>query len=203
MSWQVITMIIALVLYLIWLLIFNYTFVKEKKSDDYVQFKVTRGYTIFCILTILVPIINIITSIFFPAFYFLRIRGGEDWYDVKIQGKNDLFTKIIRAIVGWLSSPLIKCSLFILLFYSCCPLNVNHSEGNSADCISIEWRHNTENCNGHFIIIERIDFKINDHDMWLFKENQGSVLNIMHSPECSKCNDSPKTETKTSDYWGW
>ena len=204
MSWQVVTMIIALVLYLVGLLIFNYTFVKERRYDDYTQFKVTRGYIIFCILTIPVPILNIITSIVFPPFYLFIIRGGEDWYDIEIHGKDDLFTKIINKIVNWLSSPIIKCSLlFILLFYSCYPENVSHSEGNSEDYIKIEWSHDTESCPGHSFTVKKIGFKIDNHDMWLFKDNQGNILNIMHSPECSKCNDSPKTETKTSDYWGW
>lgn len=203
MSWQVVTMIIALVLYLVSLLIFNYTFIRKERSGDYIQFKVTRGYIIFCILTILVPILNIMASIIFPLFYLFMIRG-EEWDDVKIQGKDDLFTKIINKIVNWLSSPVIKCSLlFILLFYSCCPENVSHSEGNSADCIKIEWSHDTEGCYGHSIIIERIGFKIDNHDMWLFKVNQGDIKNIMHSPECSKCNNSSKTEDKMSDYFGW
>ena len=198
------TIPVALILYLIWLVIFNYTFVQEKKYGDYVQFKVTRGYIIFCILTLFIPILNIIASLFFPAFYLFIVRGGEDWYDIKVHGKDDSFTKIVRAIVDWLSSPIIKCSLlFILIFYSCSPKDTNLSTGNTADHIRVEWFHSTGSCNGHSIIIEKIDFKINDHDMWLIRSYQGNTLNVMHSPECSKCNNSSKTEDKTSDYWGW
>lgn len=74
--------------------------------------------------------------------------------------------------------------------------------------------HHTENCSGHNLVIGRIDFEQEGHDMWMFiRDGNGnsvansSIVSIVHSPNCKKCNpdkeEIPIVEEKKSDYWGW
>jgi len=100
--------------------------------------------------------------------------------------------------------------LVIILFalVGCCAADENAGP-NSGDLVKKVkvYYHHTENCSGHVVTIERIKFEVDGHEMWLF-ETSSTRLNVIHSPECKKCNPSSTSildipSTKTDDYWGW
>ncbi len=91
-----------------------------------------------------------------------------------------------------------------ILLIGCCSADSdrNSKVGSLVIKTRVEFHH-TENCRGHYITIERLDFQQEGHDMWLIGTSS-EWKNIMHSPNCKKCNKSNSVlDTTTSDYFGW
>ena len=198
MTWKIWLVLISIVIYSIYLLLFNYTVIRKGYHSEYKRLEVDRGFIIICLCTLILPIFNILSSILFPLFYLFMIKGDE-YDDFEVRLRDDTFSKIVRGIGKWLGTPIMGIlAMCIIASCSMCPQPVNSDIGDLSKKIKVEWHH-TENCKGHWFVLEKINFQIDDHDMWLLKEDNGGKLSIIHSPECSKCN--PK-ETSISD-WSW
>lgn len=99
---------------------------------------------------------------------------------------------------------------FILLgviLFGCCAASENNSNEGSLVKKNLIHYHHTENCGGHELLMQKIVFMDEGHEMWLYCAN-GKFVGIDHSPDCEKCHPKATSlleekEEEKSDYWGW
>lgn len=110
MNWKTWLIIISAVIYAIWYIFLSYTVIKETERKRYepniVTYKplpIPVWLIIVSILSLIVPILNVLASIGLPFVYLGCIVGEED---LELKAKDDVLCTILKGIWKFLSKSL-------------------------------------------------------------------------------------------------
>ena len=111
MSWQTILILASICIYFIWFLFLYYTCIK--KSDYYGYRKVNITYeklpirvwlVIVSIMTVFIPVGNIVLSVFLPLIYLACHLDDNE--EAVLRAKDDALCHALKVIGSFLSKPL-------------------------------------------------------------------------------------------------
>ena len=98
MNWKLWLILLSSIIYSIWLLVFRYSMVWNHGKEE--RFVINRAFIAIALLSLLIPVINIICSIFMPGIYAnVKYPDAPGLYFKK---RDDLLCKIL----DWFSKPL-------------------------------------------------------------------------------------------------
>lgn len=107
MNWKTWLIIVSAAIYAIWYIFFSYTVIKETewkryepKTFTYKPLPIPIWLIIVSILSLLVPILNVLASIGVP-FAYLGCTAGEQ--DLELKAKDDVLCTVLKAIGKFLS----------------------------------------------------------------------------------------------------
>ena len=110
MNWKIWLIIISAAIYVIWYIFFSYIVIinverryREPNIVTYEPFPIPIWLIIVSILSLLVPILNILASIGVP-FVYLGCTVGER--EIELKAKDDVLCTVLKAIGNFLKKPI-------------------------------------------------------------------------------------------------